>query len=208
MAAAIELNDSVDETVKRLARADAPNGDFKEQLAVADQKLKELFSRLRADESSTEKSFEALQARRASWKQKKDEQQAAIDRAARQKQEREEWKPRKARRWPWAVVVLALAGVLVWRLPHGADARDLSRDELTALSPVMASASVGPAKNPVVLMGRLNGQSWNAMGRDARRDAAADLAQAMREQGLIDATVFDADRPVIQIKRGEVLFVR
>jgi hypothetical protein len=209
MAAAIELNDSIDETIQRVARADMPEGaDLQAYMAQADVRVREMFKRARVDETTTEKGFEGLQKRRAEWKRKKDEQEAAVARVERRKKEKEQWQEKKRGPVPYLVTIAVLGAILFLRLPHRPDTQPLSQAELGELSSVLASGAIGPVKHPVMLMGQVETAAWANLTPQAKHDAAVALASAMQGKGLSEATVLSDKRIAVQIRQNEVLIAR
>ena len=143
MVAVLELESAIDDTVQRLARAEARDAaQLREHLADAARRLDDVSGRMTDDESSTEQGFEAFQSRRAAWLAMKAEEARKVARAERRRKEREQWDPPK-RRWPTALFVALLAGIVWLRLPSGPNERVLSADEVAAFSPVLQTVSLG-----------------------------------------------------------------
>jgi hypothetical protein len=194
MAAAIAFSAGVDATMRRLS-----GGDGRAALARIDQHVQQAFNAA----PKADGGFKALQTRRAGWRQKRVDAEAAVARAARRKKEKDQWQPKRR---PWiSPIVLVLLGALVFvRMPRPPALQPLPPAEVAALSPLLVSGAVGRA----MLFAEIDANAWKALPPGARRPAAEALAQAMADRKLLEATVVRDGVIVIQVREGQVLIVR
>ncbi|MCC6334187.1 MAG: hypothetical protein IT380_09395 [Myxococcales bacterium] len=202
MAAAIELNEAVNDNLRRLAEADAPAGkEIEAHLADVDQRIKSIFQKLREDETATELRFEHWLRRNAQKRARK----AAADKPL--------FKPagrgKKVHRRVVMGAVLAALLLVMWaRWPSRGSLAELPPQELAALCAVLKAGAVGPAHSPKIFVGQIDPARWALMSLDARREAASALATKLRERGLLAGTVMMEQQVVIQVEGGRLILVQ
>lgn len=204
MAAAIELNEAVNDNLRRLAEADAPAGkEIQAHLAEVDAHIKSIFTQLREDETATQQEFDRWLARNAEKRRKKASQKPT------------EFKPLgkgKAKKLDRRVVlggIIAVLLLVMWvRWPGGAPLKDLSKADVAQISPVLVAGTVAPAKNPKIFVGQVDKSRWALMSLSDRRQAAESLARNLVSRGWFSGTVMMEQQVVIQVEQGKILIVQ
>ncbi|MEW5737721.1 MAG: hypothetical protein AB1938_02280 [Myxococcota bacterium] len=201
MAAAIELNEAVNDNLRRLAEADAPAGkEIEAHLAEVDQQIKALFQALREDETATQQRFDSWLRRNAEKRAKKKAAEKAFKPAGKAK--------KVDRRLVMGGVLAALLLVMWIRWPGGSNLQDLPAGDVAYLCPVLKSGGVGPPKSPKIFIGQVDQARWATMSLSARRETADNLARRLKERGLLAGTVLMEQQVVVQIEQGKVLLVQ
>lgn len=198
MAAAIELNETVSEAIDTLARRELlPDETLAQHMAQVDARIREVFKDLRSDDSARVTQFARRLARN-------------LGKAP----GRSKWKPpgKGGGRGPFrAVLALAilLSGAYLLRQTTSERAlHTLSEAELRALSPLLVDAVVSPPDHPLNLVGHVEKARWALMRANERSLAAAQLAVALKAQGLASGTVMLEDQVVIHINDGTPVLVQ
>lgn len=204
MAAAIELNEAVNDNMRRLAEADAPAGkEMEAHLAEVDAHIKSIFTQLREDETATQQQFVRWLARNAEKRLKGAPKPTAFTPAGKKK------KSAKLDRRVVLSVILLLAIAITWaRWPGGALLKELSKAELAQLSPLLVSGTVAPAKNPRIFVGQVDKSRWALLPLAERRQAAESLSLALGAHGWFSGTVMLEQQVVIQVEQGQLLIVQ
>lgn len=203
MAAAIELNEAINDNLRRLAAADSPEGkELEAHLADVDAHIKSIFHKLREDESKTQEHFDRWLALNAQ------------KRARKPGTSFKDFKPpgEKAKRFDRRVVmsvILAVLLVVTWvRWPGGGALKEVPAGDLSSLSPLLVSGSVAPPDNPRIFVGQIDKSRWALLPLDERRKEADALTQKLSARGLLAATVMMEQQVVVQIEQGRVLLVQ
>lgn len=205
MAAAIELNEAVNETLRRLAvKGQADDEALKRHLIEVDANIKAIFRSLRADDSDSAQ-FEEWLTRSRSRKQ-------APAKAAPKPGATGFTPPRRIPTSTWRVIgltLIAIAGVLLFvRSDKSGGLDPMDADDLARLSPYLEQGGVSPPEVPLVFVGRMDKAKWALLSLDDRRKAAEALADALKSRGLASGTVMLEDRVVVQIEAGKPLLVQ
>ena len=200
MAAAIELNQTVNESIDKLAKKESrDNVSFDEHMKGVDLKIRALFKDLRTDDSREVEQFE-------------DRIKTNLRLAAKTGLITfdETFKARNVFRWVAAATIL-IGSVLLWIQTHTEKPLTLiSLSETESISPWLVTATVvPPPPSPARLMiGRINKRKWAVLNASQRSDVAHTLAETMKSRGMIAATVMLEDQVVIQIESGTVLIAQ
>lgn len=205
MAAAIELNEAVNDNMRRLAEADAPAGkEMEAHLAEVDAHIKSIFTQLREDESATQQQFDRWLARNAEKRLKGAAKPTAFTPPGKKKKKG----PALDRRVVLTAILLLVIVVTWARWPGGAPLKELSKAELSQLSPLLVSGTVAPAKNPRIFVGQVDKSRWALLPLAERRQAAESLSLALGARGWFSGTVMLEQQVVIQVEQGQLLIVQ
>lgn len=206
MAAAIELNEAVNDNLRRLAEADAPAGkEIQAHLAEVDAHIKSIFTQLREDESTTQQEFDSWLARNAEKRRGKAGQKPAAFKPPGKGKGKA---PKVDRRLVLGAIFAALLLVMWIRWPGGAPLKDLPKADVAKLSPVLVAGTVAPAKNPKIFVGQVDKSRWALMPLSERRKEAESLARNLSSRGWFSATVMMEQQVVIQVEQGKILIVQ
>lgn len=205
MAAAIELNEAINDNLRRLAQADLPTDkELEEHFADVEKHIKSIFSQLRHDETAIQKDFEAwLTSRKRRRNRGPRAPSTKVSFGGRQKPAAS-----RTRTIIMGGVTVVLALVLWLRSPPDGGLQPMPQQELAKFSPVLAEAGVAPAGKPVVLIGQVDKAKWALLSLDDRRKEAQALARQLTNRGLLSATVMMESQVVIQVEGGQLLLVQ
>ena len=96
-----------------------------------------------------------------------------------------------------------LALLVAWRSTR-ASLTTLSPEACRAASDVVVSCVVAPDAPPQAFVGQVDRARWALMEQSARRQAAVDFAQHVREAGWASGTVLLENTVVMQVQNGTV----
>lgn len=202
MAGVLELNEAIDTTIERLAAAErTTEHELAAQLAEVDARIKAVFERDRTDEAERS-------ARLTAWLRRAQE---AKDQGKPPPRLEDFAPPRpttpRRRTWPLALVAGVLALLVAWRSTR-ASLTTLSPEACRAASDVVVSCVVAPDAPPQAFVGQVDRARWALMEQHARRQAAVDFAQHVREAGWASGTVLLENTVVMQVQNGTVTVVQ
>lgn len=204
MAAAIELNEAINDNLRRLAQADLPTDkELEEHFTDVEKHIKSIFSQLRHDETAIQKDFEAWLVSRKRRRKGPRAPSTKVSFGGRQKPAAS-----RTRTIIMGGITVVLALVLWLRSPPDGGLQPMPTPEVEKFSPVLAEAGVAPAGKPVVLIGQVDKAKWALLSLDDRRKEAQALARQLTNRGLRSATVMMESQVVIQVEGGELLLVQ
>lgn len=203
MAAAIELNEAINDNLHRLAQADVPSGkELEEHFTEVDRHIKSIFSQLRHDESAIQRDFEA-------WVESRKRRRRGPRTPSTRVTFGTVGKPQRPSRPIVLGVVTVLLAVVLWVRAGGEGGlQPMPGSELTKFSPLLVEAGVAPPEEPKVLIGQVDKAKWALLSLDDRRKVAEALARQLTTRGLVSATVMLESQVVIQVEGGQLLLVQ
>lgn len=203
MAAAIELNEAINDNLHRLAQADVPSGKaLEEHFTEVDRHIKSIFSQLRHDESAIQRDFEA-------WVESRKRRRRGPRTPSTKVTFGKPTKPPSRARPVLIGLLTLLLAVVLWTRSGGEGGLSLvPGSELTKLSPLLVEAGVAPPEDPKVLIGQIDKAKWALLSLDDRRKAAQALSRQLATRGLSSATVMLESQVVIQVEGGQLLLVQ
>jgi len=203
MAAAIELNEAVNDNLRRLAEADAPAGkEIEAHLQEVDSHIKSIFKQLREDETATQERFD-------SWLRRNAEKRAAKGKRPGFVPSGKQGPRSQYQRAAILGAVLVVGLLVMWlRWPGGASLLELGASEVTAISPVLTSGTAAPKDNPRIFVGQVDKSRWALMTLGDRRREAQSIASRLAARGWLSGTVLMEQQVVVQIEQGQILLVQ
>lgn len=197
MSAAIALNETVNDNLRRLAEADTGADTLEAHLAEVDERIRSIFQQLRQDESAIQRDFD-LWLKQGRRRTKKAVTSTGVVTVS---------TPARDRRVPLAIVAVLLA-VITWLRWPSDGMESLPATELTRLSPLIVEGGIAPPGSPSVFIGQVDKGRWSVMTLEERRRAAQQFSLKLGERSLRAGTLMMEAVVVVQVENGQLLVVQ
>ncbi|MBL9039636.1 MAG: hypothetical protein JNG84_14060 [Archangium sp.] len=221
MAAAITLNEAINDNLARLAQADSPaKKELEAHLAEVDKSLKAMFEPTRENETATQARFEKGIGKNAPVRPlAPSTPRAPARKALAATRTGKPPPPRKAasesffkrgvdsRFALFIVFVLATLGIRAIVNDDDATADTLGQADLVSISPMLLSGTVAPASRPSSFVGIIDPLQWRAMSGPERQAFAADFASKVSSKGWRAGTLAAGNDLAIFVEDGQVVEV-
>jgi hypothetical protein len=201
MAAVIELNEAVNDNLRRLAEADPLEAgeDLEKHIAEVDLRIKAIFAKMREDESKTQEIFDRWLSHQA---KKRNQVYVPMFVPPGQLTERFD------KRLIYVAVAVVLSLIMWWRWPEEAPLDPLPSADLHEISPVLLSGVVSPRGAPKYFVGQVDKARWALMSAEQRQKVADAFAGRLLSRHLAAGTVLMEDQVVMQVDHGKVVLVQ